>query len=209
MTTEREPVQAFLDMIESSRRARATEISSQATREAVEIVAHARAEARERARRAVLETRARSDQALAAAHAELGTLLRRSSQDAHRAALAEGAPQLEQALLERWQDPRLRKAWIDGLLADALGILPRTGWRIEHPTDFSPSEFAEASAMLERHSGVSPELVPDANVRAGLRIFASSAVLDGSTQGLLARRADVEGQLLAEVDAGLGRNDEH
>jgi hypothetical protein len=209
MTTEREAVQAFLDMIERTRAARTTEILSGAGKEAAEIVARARAEARARARRAALENRARSDQALSVARAELGTLFRKSSQEAHRVAIAQGTGQLGQTLFERWQRALPRKAWIDGLVGDSLAILPRTGWRIEHPSDLSPAELAEAGEKIERYAGVSPELVAVASIRAGLRIFASSAVLDGSIEGLLARRADVEGRLLAEVDASLRSNDEH
>lgn len=207
MTISGARVQTFLDMIAATRDARVTELSAQARAEADEIVRDARAEARANVRRAVVENRARSEEALAAARAELGTMFRRSSQDAHRSALVDANRLLEQTLLDRWSNALTRQAWIAALVADAVAVLPRVRFRIEHPPDWSPNELGGALGELASHCGVAPELVPASEVGAGLRFSACSAVLDGTLEGLLARRSVVEGKLLAEVDAGLETRD--
>lgn len=207
MTSSDVRVQTFLDMIASTRDARAIELLSQARAEAAEIVRQARADARAAVRRAVAENRARSEQALLAARAELGTIFRRSSQDAHRSALIEGNRLLEQVLVDRWSGPLTRKAWISRLVADAVSILPRVRFRIEHPPDWSPDELASARVEIERHSGALPELVSVGELRAGLKLSATSVILDGTLEGLLSRRYEVEGKLLAEVDADLETRD--
>jgi hypothetical protein len=199
-------VRAFLDMIERTRETRTGEILSEAEKEASAIVHQARSEARARGQRAASENRARSETAVSTARAELGTLFRKTSQEAHRLALSEGQKELEQTLHARWQEPASRKAWTLGLVADALAILPRTAFRIEHPPDLAAAELTDVVRSIERHSGVAPTLLPASDIEVGLRISAGSAVLDGTLPGLLARRAEVEGKLLAEVDAGVGRS---
>ncbi len=197
--TQHERAQAFLDMIESTRETRTRKIMSDAAKEAGEIVRGARAEARVRVHRVVLDNRERAESALGAARAEAATLFRKSSQDADRAALSDGTQKLTRLLLARWQRPLERRAWIDNLVADALAVLPRASWRIEHPADLSPAELAEARAEIEKYCGVLPELRIESSIVAGLRIFASAAVLDGTLDGVLVRRAEVEGQLLGEI----------
>ncbi len=201
MSDQAQRVGAFLAMIESTREARTSRLLSDARDEAAAIVRRARAEARARVHAAVLESRVRSRADFAAARAELGTLWRKLGQEAHRAALAEGIAQLEHALVRRWRDPGSRRAWIHGLVEDALAILPRASWRIEHPPALLLAELADAAARIAQACGVAPEIVAVADAEAGFRIVAKAAVLDGTVEGLLARRTEVEARLLAEIDA--------
>lgn len=199
MKDQAERVREFLDMIAATREARRARALGEARDETAAILRRARAEARARMRAAVIECRARAARDLASARAELGTLRRQLEQEAHRAALAEGMGELERTLSRRWKEPRLRRAWIDALVGDALAVLPVASWRIEHPPDFEPRELAEVRGSL----GADVQIAAAADVVAGLRIFAKAVLLDGTIRGLLARRADVEGRLLAEVEAAM------
>lgn len=191
----------FLELIQAARDAQLGELRERAAAEARTLGREARREARERVRAAVVECRARSLRALAQAQAELDTLRRHDAQRAHRIALAEGERRLEDVLCQRWRDAASRRAWIDGLIADAILRLPAGPWRLAYPAALPAAELAEVSKQIEGHAGSPPELEPDAGIVAGLRVAARSAVLDGTIRGLLARRGEVEGRLLAEVDA--------
>lgn len=190
MKDERERAREFLDMIEHTRQTRTAELLGEARAEAAAIVRRARAEARAEVHRAVLEAREQSARDLDVVRAALGTEGRMLEQDAHRAALEIGMRTLRETLAERWRDPAMRRAWIDALILAARAVLPDAPWRVEHPPGFEPAELTIAAATA-----------PAADIVAGLRISAGSARLDGTIEGLLARRGDVEGRLLAEVDA--------
>jgi hypothetical protein len=181
---------AFLEMIDATRKARLDEIERRSVDEAREILRRARSEARERVHRAVVENRKRSRRELAAARAELETALRKLSQETHGAALRDGMSELVRVLEARWRDPETRARWIAAAIAGAERLLPKARWRIEHPAGV---------AIDVPGAGAVP-----ADIAAGLRITAGSATLDATLDGLLARRAEVEGRLLHELDEEVG-----
>jgi hypothetical protein len=181
---------AFLGMIDATRKARLEEIERRSADEVRAILRGARSEARDRVHRAVVENRERSRRDLAAAKAELETAFRKLSQETHGAALRDGMSELVRVLEARWRDPEARARWIAAAIAEAERVLPKTRWRIEHP----PSVVIDVPGS---------ETVP-AEIGAGLRITAGTATLDATLDGLLARRAEVEGRLLHELDTEVG-----
>jgi hypothetical protein len=130
--------------------------------------------------------------------------LRKTSQEFHKAALTYGKDEIERVLVSRWQAPHSRKEWILRLVHSALDMLPCAPFHIEHASDLTLPELDELRAEIERRNGSVAGTIPVADARAGLRISARSACLDGTLRGLLARPAEVDGKLLSEIDAQLG-----
>lgn len=201
MTSSDERTRAFLDLIRTSRDERIAAIELTANREAGAILREARREARQRVHDTVAECRSRQQRALSRARASLDSLSRREAQRAHVEALRIGGAAVADALMRKWNDAESRRAWLDGLVAQAKSTLPLGRWVVEHPADLSPLEREALSANIASHCASTPELRPDPAATAGLRIRAASAVLDGTPRGLLQRRGDVDGRLLAELDA--------
>ncbi len=195
-------VETFLGIVERDRAARCELILRDARERAAALLAEARRDARHRVSTAVADDRARGRRRIEAARAELMTRERQLGQDVATKLLARGWEQLRAALLARWQQPQGRALWVEALLADAARLLPHGSWRIQYPPGLS--ELAPLGRTAAEASGAAPELEPDPDIAAGLRVHIAGATLDGTLEGVLADRRRVEGRLLRELSRARG-----
>ncbi len=199
MTLEQR-AQGLLDLVESERRTRSEAIVAEARSRAFVLVAQSHASARARMREAYAEERQRAQARVAAALANLQTRRRLHEQQRSAALLALGWQRLPGALRARWRDAGLRKLWVDAAVTEAGRVLPRGPWRFVHATDWSAGEQQALVARLAQDSGVSPELVADAGIDAGLRIVAGGNVVDATLAGLVCDRDEIGAKLLRRLE---------
>ncbi|NIQ44086.1 MAG: hypothetical protein GTN85_18665 [Pseudomonas stutzeri] len=192
-------VEALLELVEDYRERRCRQVLEHARAEAVAAVKQAHHEARTRMHKAIEEERTRSQQKIAATQAQLQTQRRQRQQQGDTALLRTAWDALQERLLARWQDAGSRRTWVQALLRQARAVLPAKNWRIEHPVGWRTQEAlgpgSELSALGESEL---PAFVEMSEITAGLHIRADDACLDGTPVGLLASRAEIEAQLLAE-----------
>lgn len=191
-------VNALEELVESTRNERCRRILEDARRGAEETVKRAHRENRARMRAAIEEQRKRMEETLAATRARLATRARQNRQQADKERLALAWSRLGEALQERWKNPKCRRLWILGLVEDALAHLPRDPWRIEHPERFEAAELSGVNERITEHcGGEPPDIVTREEIRAGLRICAGGACMDGTGEGLLIDRNRIEAELLS------------
>ena len=195
--------QQLLAVVERYREEQCAALLARANDQARELLRQAYAEARARGRRGVAEVRLHYRDRIAAAQARQQTRMRQQRQHENSALLASLWEPLREAILSRWQEPGTRRAWIEALLRTAAASLLDSSWTIEHPVDWPQ---AEQHAVRSRVGEVSLSFAPQAGMAAGLRICAGGACVDGSVDGLLRHRAQIEALLLAAL-AGSGSND--
>jgi hypothetical protein len=192
-------VEALLQLVEDYREHRCGEILEHARVEAATAVEHAHREARARMRKAVEEERARSQEKIISTQARLQTQRRQGQQKADAVLLRQAWDALQQRLIARWQDDGSRRTWVRALLRQARAVLPAKKWQIEHPVGWRTREALGPESELDAQGdGELPVFVETPEISAGLRIRADEVCLDGTPAGLLASRAEVEAQLLAE-----------
>lgn len=192
------PERALLDLIEADRQRRRTQTVGEARARAAELRGQASADARRRVRAAFEEQRRRQHEAIAAARARLATQRRLHEQQHTAALLLLAWQQLPEELAALWRDPGARAAWAARAMADAQAHLPAAAgspWRIVHAPDW-PAAEREALATASDGHGAALRFEADPSVRAGLKIVAGGNVVDGTLDGLLADRADIESRLL-------------
>lgn len=199
MTLERR-AQALLDLVEGDRSAQCEVILAEARARAAAIVAEARAEARARIREVFAEERRRAHERDAAAHAKLNTRRRLHDQQRTAVLLELGWRRLPDALIGRWQEGGLRRAWIDAVVTAASRVLPHAPWRIAHDCGWPPDERQDVGDRIASEVGAPAVFVADARIVAGLRIAAAGNVIDGTLGGLLADRAEVGAKLLRHLE---------
>ncbi len=199
MTLEQR-TQGLLDLVESERRARSDAIVGEARSRAFALVAQAHAGARARMREAYAEERQRAQARVAAALANLQTRRRLHEQQRSAALLALAWQRLPEALRSRWRDAGLRQLWVDAAVAEARRLLPPGPWRVVHATDWPACEQQAFVARLARDPGVSPELVADSGIDAGLRIVAGGNVVDATLAGLVVDRDEIAAKLLRQLE---------
>ena len=193
-------LEALLKLVEDYRERRCREILEHARAEAKLAVKQAHREARARMRKTVEEERTRSREKIASTQAQLQTQRRQRQQHAETALLQQAWGALQERLLARWQDPGARRIWVLALLRQARAVLPAKKWQIEHPVGWRTQEaLASGAERGVLGDGEAPLFVEDAEIRAGLRIRTDAACLDGTPLGLLASRAEIEAQLLAQL----------
>ncbi len=191
-------VTALEEVVESTREARCRQLLEEARRNAVDTVKRAHQENRVRMRAAIDEQRKRMEETLAATRARLATRERQRRQQADKERLTLAWSRLHEVLLERWQDAACRRRWIQHLLEAALARLPGDPWRIEHPERFDLNELSAMNESITEHcGGEPPDFVVDKSIRAGLRIVAGGACVDGTVEGLLTDRNRIEAELLS------------
>ncbi len=190
----------LLGTLRERRETRCRELLDNARAEASETIRRARREGRQRLHDAILEERRRAEHTVRAAEARLETLTRQREQ-AHAARLVQaGWDSLVEALRTRWAQPQDRCRWCEALLGQAFDALghSRLQWRIEHPGDWDPAEARGLLESVEKRTGHAPDLTPDADLAAGLRVHAGGVCVDGSVAGLLADGFRIQAELLAE-----------
>jgi hypothetical protein len=191
--------QALLDLVGSDRDRRTRELHDAAHAEAAATVGQAHAEARTRVRDAYADARERHQARVVSAQAELATRRRLAQQRHVGALLAEGMNALPGELARRWREPSLRADWVAHVVGAAKAVLPRGAWRIVHAPDWPATERDAIGDALVADLGAPPAFVADPRIGAGLAVSASGNVVDGTLEGLLVDRTEVEAQLLTEL----------
>jgi hypothetical protein len=192
-------VEALLQLVKDYRERRCGEILEHARVEAATAIEHAHRVARARMRKAVEEERARSQEKIISTQARLQTQRRQGQQKADAVLLRQAWDALQQRLIARWQDGGSRRTWVRALLRQARAVLPARKWQIEHPVGWRTQEaLGPESELRAQGDGELPAFVETPEISAGLRIRSDKVCLDGTPAGLLASRAEVEAQLLAE-----------
>lgn len=192
--------EALVDVLREQRERRCREIVADAERRANQLAQDSRRSARERMREAVDEERRRRQRALIEARRRVETAGRRRIQARYDELLGQAWPRLVRELQRRWSEPRERAAWCELVVDEAATLLGTTGWIIDHPggaNGWLAEDDERLGQMLAAREVADAEARPDTELPAGLRIRRDGARLDGSIDGLLARRSEIEGRLLA------------
>jgi vacuolar-type H+-ATPase subunit E/Vma4 len=197
--SETQTIAALLERVEHDRDRRIDEIRARAEAEAEEIVRAARSDAARRVREAVRAERDRARRRLEAARAEISGRERERDRALAAALLASAWGELSAELERRFGDPEQRARWTRALLEQALTLLPSGPWTIVHPPALDAAELEALERELSEKTGHEPRAGASESIVAGLRFEANGTVLDGTIGGLLARRDEVEGELLAEL----------
>ncbi len=193
-------LQNLLDVVAQNRDERCQALLDEAAKQAQQLVKQAYREARERLHKKVQSTREDARQRLAAAEAQRQTRARLQRQNADRALLERAWEPLNEQLLAYWHESESRRQWIEHLIQQATRNLVETPWLIEHPADWPDEERTELLARLVKASGSVPEFIAKTEIRAGLRICAGDACVDGTRCGLLRSRSRIEGIMLAKLN---------
>jgi vacuolar-type H+-ATPase subunit E/Vma4 len=193
-------LQHLLDVVKHNRDERCEALLSEAREQAQELIKQAYQDARKRLHGKVRSTREDARQRLAAAEAQRQTRARLDRQNADSALLERAWKPLNEQLLKYWYETDTRRQWIDYLIQHATENLVDKPWRIEHPADWTDEERTELLANLVKTSGSVPEFSSQTGIKAGLRICAGDARVDGTRRGLLRSRSRIEGIMLAKLN---------
>jgi hypothetical protein len=191
---------ALLDLIEADRERQCTQILGEASGRAAALRAQSQAEARARMRQAFAEQRLLQRSRIAAAQARLATHCRLHEQQRSAALLRLAGEQLPGELLALWRQGASRAVWVDHVLAAAKARMPRGPWRIVHAADWSESEQRALAQTIAAEAGAAPQFAADATIAAGLKIVADGNLIDGTLEGLLADRDDIQARLLLSLE---------
>lgn len=197
------PREALLELIRHSAGVQADTALAQAREQARERIRAAFREARQRVSRTIADERLRANGLLTNHEAQLETHDRQRYQDAVQHLLTRARHRLGPALLDRWVRADSRRRWLEQLLDQAGRRLPPGQWTLEHPADWDPVEVRHWQQRLEAASGHTPATRACGELRAGVRILAGGACLDGTLDGLLADEGKVRARLLASLEAAL------
>lgn len=205
--------EALADVLRERREHRCREIITEAERRAARLERESRRSARERMHEAVDEERRRRERAIVEARRRLETAERKRIQARYDELLGLAWPHLIRELKRRWSRPDDRAEWCSLLVDEACRQLGTRGWTITTPDTGSDAWSGDDAAMLASvlsSGGVTDvDFQADTDLEAGLRIRRGGARLDGSIEGLLSHRLDIEGRLLACWETEVRRTEGH
>jgi hypothetical protein len=189
---------ALVREIEQQLAAESAAIAAGARRDAQGILAQARASARGQVHEAIEKLREEGARRLMRANAQLDAEQYARTQKQAAQAVREAFPLLRDALAARWRDLQSRRQWADVVVQLCVDRLPPGSWLVEHPSDWAAREQEQFAAAI----GAGAKLTfQTADIAAGLRISADQALLDATSQGLLADSNAIAAQLLEEIGA--------
>jgi vacuolar-type H+-ATPase subunit H len=188
---------ALLGLVSEHQVAECQRLISDARVQAAQITRAAHRQARSRMHDAIAEERQRAAREISAAQAHVATLRRQHRQRFTVALLDEGWALLVAELQKRWTDPTARAQWVAGLVREAHSRLPAGPQRVVHPADWPHEEQESLAQQLGGAPGHVPQFVEEGAIRAGLRLSADGACVDGTVDGLLADKSAIQGELLA------------
>ena len=195
-------VEALLLRVAADRDRRCAELEASTERQARELERSARKEALANVREAIKRERKHAGQTLRQTQASAALEVRQRAQRATRLLVTSMWATIIGVFDARWADATRRKSWLQAAVRQAQVLLSERAWRIEHGegwTEDERSALAKVSAAVEdRGPPREVELVCDPTLRAGIRIRTSGACLDATAAGLLASRAQIESEFLAE-----------
>jgi hypothetical protein len=189
---------ALLELVEQYRARRFAELLEPAEAEARQAVRAALAEARRRVHTAIVEERKRYVTEVGAVEAALATD-RRLFQQRHAVQLLGKAwHDLRARLVARWDAAPTRALWVAAYLQRALRSVPCAGggWRIQTHPAWNEGERAHWLEQLRIDGVTQVAFESDSAISAGFRVVSGNNILDATIEGLLADRAQLEGQLL-------------
>jgi len=193
--------QALLDLVEADRARQVAAILDEARGRAATLRSQAHAEARKRMREAFAEQRALHRDRLAAAQARLATQRRLHEQQRTAALLQRAWERLPGELVQLWRAPASRAAWVAMVTAAARARMPRGPWRIVHAPDWPVAEQQALRAAWSVGPDAALAFEPDAQIRAGQKVAAAGNLIDGTLDGLLADRREIESRLLRQLES--------
>jgi vacuolar-type H+-ATPase subunit H len=188
---------ALLDVVDSTYREQVEAILAEAEDRSRVIVREAHERARRGVRTAYLEAQERAEERIVTQQARAATERRLHEQRRAAKILEAEWALLPKALVERWSNAGMRRRWALHAARAALDQLPRAGWQIEHPADWSEAERSELAADVAPALVEAPVFAVDVSVKAGLRIKAGHNVVDATLDGLLADREAIGARLLS------------
>ena len=190
-------VQRLEDALRHRQEARCRDIVLGAERRAKQAIRDSRQRLADRQRQAVSEERHRRANELLIARSRIETLRRRRAFTQHEKVLEDSWPRLLAALEQRWSDVGRRRAWCDMIVSEAATSLLASDWVVEHPVDLSKADRNAIADRLQQLGREPATFVACDDITSGLRIRAATACVDGTTDGLLRTRHDIEALLLA------------
>jgi len=195
-------VEAMSQRVSQDRDSRCAQLRAAAESQVHEILRSARSEARANVHAAVVRERKLGDQALRQARASALLEERQRAQQETRALLRQMWAAIAGVLESRWDDPAQRKTWVQTSIRQAKSLLIGRSWRIEHGASWSQEQLAELGQLIsgkaESGSAYEVTLACDRAIRGGIRIGTVGACLDTTIAGLLASRAEIESEFLAQ-----------
>jgi hypothetical protein len=200
--------QALLQRVTDDRERRCAALGAAAENQARQIVRSARTEVRNKVRNAVVQERARMDLGMRQATARADIELRRQEQEKARELLEEMWAVIADALERRWQEPALRRAWIDAAMGQAGALLSGRAWLIEGGTDWTEQERGELTDRARGRGAGTVEWSLHAAMPAGLKIRAGRVCVDATVPGLLTQRDAIEAAFLAEYLPALSQSEQ-
>lgn len=190
-------VDALVTALRMQQETRCGQIVRQAETQAQAMLASSRRRLRDRVRLAVGEERKRRAVALHQARQRFQTANRRKIQAQYKEMLRRAWPLLVSVLESRWANSASRRQWCDLLLHEACSAMSPENWVIEHPPAWDAGDAGRLTGLLGERGVPEPDYRVDETIRGGLRIRHAGACLDGTIEGLLSKRIDVEAHLLA------------
>ena len=197
-------IQHLLEVVNARREEQCARVSEDAQMQARQITRQAWREARSRAHEDLLELRQQIQRQLVSADARRQTRQRQQRQQVERQLIDVAWRQLHAALQRLWDDRETRRQWVDDLVMQTAGTLIDAHWCIEHPPDWPGQECNDLKARLSNEFDCFPSFEAQTAIKAGLRITAGGACVDGSLDGLLQGRTRIEAKLLAGIRAQHG-----
>lgn len=199
-------VETLLGELRRQQENRCRELIAAAETRAQDLLQNSRHELRERVRQAVAEERRRRELALQQARHRVRTEQRHGRQALYARLLSLAWPALASELERRWSGDATRKAWCEMLIEEAESALSHEPWTIECPANWTGKDQRWLIRTIRERGLPEPTCRSCPEASAGLKIRHGSACLDGSIDGLLARRSRVEGLLLAAWEEHAGRS---
>ncbi len=190
-------VQRLRDALRRQQEARCREIVANAERQSHQAIRDSHQKLLERRRQALRVERQHRAHELLIAKSRIETQERRRAFARHEKVLQAAWPRLLATLEKRWADVEQRRTWCAMIVSEASGALMGTDWVVEHSGDLAKQDRDAITRHLQQLQCAPARFVACDDVTSGLRIRAGSACVDGTAEGLLGNRHDVEALLLA------------
>lgn len=190
-------VQRLLDVVADYEQQQRQQIMAAAQQQARAIIRQAHAQARRQLHAEAVDSRERMRRELAREQARHQTAIKQQQHSADQQFLQQAWQQLHAGLLQRWQQPALRAAWLANILNVAAHTLPVCSWRISLAAGCSHDDLQQIAGRALLATGMEATLLADDALTAGLHVAAQDALVDGSVAGLLQNRDDIAARLLA------------
>jgi F0F1-type ATP synthase membrane subunit b/b' len=191
-------VQRLLEIVNKYQQEQCDVLLEQANQQSQQIIRQAYRDARLRMHRDIQDSRQNMQQELSATRAKLHTMMMQQRHRADQEFLAQSWELLVKKLMQRWLKLQSRKLWVQNVIDTAIQVLPANEWKIVHPQDWSDTETSHIEDLVAGNSPRRLAFVADTNMKAGIRISADGAVVDGSLEGMLTDRVRIESEVLAQ-----------